>query len=377
MSDLPKILIFVDWYVPGYRAGGPIRSVNNLAKQLSRFYDIYVFTGSKDFGVEEKYAGVSFDCWTKLDGHQVYYCDQKIDLNIIKSVIGQIQPQFVYLNSLFSKKFTLLPLKILKDYSQITTILAPRGMLGAGALKIKATKKKLFLFVTKIAGKFKNVEWHVTAETEKQEVLAYFPQAKLFVASNLATQLSTRFEQKEKKSGELNLVFISRVYEKKNILGAIRALNQGFKGQINYDIYGPMEDTAYWEECLTVAKELPKNVSISYKGLLKHEEIYDVLIQYHFLYFMTFNENFGHVIIEAMNCSCPVIISDQTPWRQLQSNKLGWDISNTDMPMIREAINHALDMEQPEYDEWAEMAYNFSVKQVGKDEVSRYKLLFS
>ena len=41
----------------------------------------------------------------------------------------------------------------------------------------------------------------------------------------------------------------------------------------------------------------------------------------------TLGENFGHVIVEAWTAGCPVLVSDRTPWRQLASHGVGWDVA--------------------------------------------------
>jgi glycosyltransferase involved in cell wall biosynthesis len=40
----------------------------------------------------------------------------------------------------------------------------------------------------------------------------------------------------------------------------------------------------------------------------------------------TRGENFGHVFLEAWSAGVPVLVSDQTPWRGLESLQVGWDI---------------------------------------------------
>ncbi len=39
-----------------------------------------------------------------------------------------------------------------------------------------------------------------------------------------------------------------------------------------------------------------------------------------------FSENFGHAINEALSAGVPVVISDKTPWRNLQEKGMGWDL---------------------------------------------------
>jgi hypothetical protein len=40
-----KILIFVDWFEPGFKAGGPIQSCRNLVESLGDDFDFYLVTG--------------------------------------------------------------------------------------------------------------------------------------------------------------------------------------------------------------------------------------------------------------------------------------------------------------------------------------------
>ena len=42
----PLVLIFCDYFWPGYRAGGPITTLRNTVKQLNDVYDFKVVTGT-------------------------------------------------------------------------------------------------------------------------------------------------------------------------------------------------------------------------------------------------------------------------------------------------------------------------------------------
>ena len=48
---------------------------------------------------------------------------------------------------------------------------------------------------------------------------------------------------------------------------------------------------------------------------------------YDLFFLPTAGENFGHVILESLCSGTPVLISDTTPWRNLQDLGVGWDIS--------------------------------------------------
>ena len=77
----------------------------------------------------------------------------------------------IYLNSLFSKFFTVYPLKWrLQQKIKSNIILAPRGMLRDGALAVKPIKKQVYLLYAKLTGLFKNVHWQSTSSQETVEI---------------------------------------------------------------------------------------------------------------------------------------------------------------------------------------------------------------
>ena len=63
-----KVLIFIDWFLPGIKAGGPIKSVSAIVNQLSNDFDFYVLTTDTDFGENEAYKGVESNVWIDFKG---------------------------------------------------------------------------------------------------------------------------------------------------------------------------------------------------------------------------------------------------------------------------------------------------------------------
>ena len=57
-SNKRKILLFADWYEPGYKAGGPIRSCANFVHNMQSEYSVYVFTTDRDLGSDESYKDI-------------------------------------------------------------------------------------------------------------------------------------------------------------------------------------------------------------------------------------------------------------------------------------------------------------------------------
>ncbi len=53
-----KILVFIDWFLPGYKAGGPIRSVAHIVSQLSGNYKFFIVTRNTDYLESEPYKSI-------------------------------------------------------------------------------------------------------------------------------------------------------------------------------------------------------------------------------------------------------------------------------------------------------------------------------
>ncbi len=83
-----KILIFVDWFLPGYKAGGPIRSVANIAESLLEVFDIHIVTSNKDHGETETYRNIEFNVWIETKGYKVMY------LSSVENICERISATF-------------------------------------------------------------------------------------------------------------------------------------------------------------------------------------------------------------------------------------------------------------------------------------------
>lgn len=91
-----------------------------------------------------------------------------------------------------------------------------------------------------------------------------------------------------------------------------------------------------------------------------HEEIVNILQENHFLILPIFGENFGHAIFEPFAAGRPVIISNQTPWQNIEEQRIGWDIALDNQVKWLEAIEYAASMEQEEFDEWCQNAWDYA-----------------
>jgi glycosyltransferase involved in cell wall biosynthesis len=216
---------------------------------------------------------------------------------------------------------------------------------------------------------YKNTIWHASSDFEAEDILREFPGTKpisiardladlassrmreasiIVTASDLADGISPRSHTRSgKKPGQLRAVFISRFSPKKNLSGALKML-AGVLGDVSFDLYGPKEDLEYWDECQGLIAALPPNIRVRYCGEIEHERVARVFSEYDLFLFPTLGENYGHVISEALASGCPVLISDQTPWRNLEAEGVGWDIPLGDTERFRSVLQQCVDGD----DEW-------------------------
>ncbi|MCP4168948.1 MAG: glycosyltransferase [Chloroflexi bacterium] len=360
--------------MPGYKGGGPIRTIANLVAHLGDEFDFRILTADHDLGDAMPYEGVMLGQWQQVGKAQVRYLTRRErSWPNWRRLLQEIDYDILYLNSFFST-LTIKTLfwRRLGLFPARPIILAPRGEFSPGALELKQTKKQLYIdFALRMRLSDKLI-WQATGVNEKQDILNIWQSVKasneplVTVVPNLppADTGSTQFSSlTEKTIGNARIVFLSRIARNKNLDYAVNLLRQT-TDDIVFDIYGPIEDETYWQECLALMQSLPNNVQVSYKGAITADDVPNVLSCYHLLLFPTRGENFGHVILEALSSGCPVLISDQTPWRNLTEQKAGWDLPLEKPEAFQSALAQIVDMDATTFSTWSagarKMAQSFS-----------------
>ena len=375
-----SVLIFIDWFTPGYKAGGPTRSIANMAEHLSECFALFIVTRSNDYMEHDPYPFVVSDKWNVFSPnvHVFYASDKLINLNLYKQLIEYKHFDAIYINGIFSWKFSILPVIAAKKSKCNRIIIGSRGMLAQSALNIKRSKKIPFLKIASLLGLYTDVRFHATNEKEKEEIIGCIgKKTSVHIAENFAKKTITASQTIEKKIGRLKLLSVARVSKEKNTLHAIQLLSR-INQQISFDIYGQIYDQNYWEECCKEIKRLPANISVSYKGTISPDRMDQLLSNYHCLFIPTKGENFGHAIFESLLAGRPVLISDQTPWQDLEEHKAGkvFPLENNDS--FENGLIEMAKMNQLEYNIWAKGARNYADDYLTKvDLKEKYLEMFS
>ncbi len=376
-AQLPKLLFLTDWFAPGYKAGGPIRSTVNVVVHLQAFFQIYVLTTDRDLQAIDAYPGIETDQWILYQEHtQVCYLSpEQLQYATIKEKIEEVMPDIIYLNSMFSKVFTIFPLWWARaEAYRGKMVLAPRGMLRPSALQFKSLKKKLFLKLLYWSGFPKRICFQATDDHERKDIQRHFGlDTNIRVLGNLPAQVPDYQLRTKQKT---RLLFIGRIHPIKGLKLVLDCLKQ-VRSDIHLSIVGPLEDQDYWKNCQEVIDQLGGHIKVDALGAIPHHQLQPIFADHHFFILPTQGENFGHAIFEAFSAGLPVIISDQTPWRNLKDQKIGWDISLDQPEAFVNAIETAAAMDQETYDLWSKSAWEYARLYVeGSDLLERYQELF-
>ena len=346
----------------------------NLVDRFKYTYDIYVFTSDRDLNDSSPFD-VKTDQWIENEGYRIYYHSPgKMTFKKVKEVIVEINPDKIYLNSMFSNM--ILPLLAASKTGKI--IIAPRGMLRSSALKIKPIKKYVYISILRWLKIEQQICFHATDADEKHDIKRIFSKAsKIVEANNLPVGVENDLKKVSKNKGELKMIFVGRIHPIKNLLFLLDSL-QKVKGQITIEIVATRDDQDYWLACKKAVLRIQPEIEVIVSIAIPHHKIKSMLQTAHLFALPTEGENFGHAIFEALAVGCPVLISDQTPWKNLQEKYAGMDLPLGDLSLFSDAIQTFVDMGDDDWQKYRKgahlLALDYEKKLIESDD---YSLLFS
>lgn len=327
----PCVLVICRGFPPAYLFGGPVRSVGNLTAALEDDFDFWVLTSACDAGQATIMDGVIPDTWQRRGRVNVWYSRALTPPDIVRRVM-EVDPDVIYLNSLFDVRFSLVPLLINMVIGRHPILLAPRGELSKGALELKSTKKRAFIRLFRMLGIHRKVRWHVSTDREANDVSARFGRVPIEVAAPVPTRHHAPLSLKSNK-GVTKLVFLGRIAPKKNLIGLLRAVAL-VDAPLELTVAGPIEDRLYWSQCERIIATLPQHVKVRCIGPVAAADVFEEFSKHDLFVFPTLGENYGHVVLEALTAGTPVIVGRDSPWEVIEQEGAGWTCDPTDVTQI-------------------------------------------
>jgi glycosyltransferase involved in cell wall biosynthesis len=311
-----RVLATADYFEPGFRAGGPVRSLALLVDTAPPGVDLALITRDRDVNAAEPYPGLS-GSWIRRGRADIFYLpvrDRTAWVSLWRRLRGTTF-DVLYVNSLWSPVFTVLPV-LARTVGLLRTtqvIVAPRGELSPGAMAQKSWKKRPFAVAWGRLLKSSGAAWHASTEAEAAEIRTVYPWAATvhvtadqipLPADPLAPVVSGR---------QPRFIHVGRIVPQKNLLMVLEAFS-AVPGAAQLDIFGPVEDVDYWRRCLRLIESANLDGRVHYRGELGPSEVRETFRSYDAFLLPTRGENFCHAIAESLSASCPVICSDRTPW---------------------------------------------------------------
>lgn len=356
-NQVKTIVIFTDWYVPGFKAGGPIQSVFNLAELLSKDFHVKVVSRNTDLNSNQAYQNVLSDQWVSIGKqHEVLYISQgKLGFKIIKQIVKENTSNIILINGLFSFYFSFLPALLCITFPVRKVFIAVRGMLHTSALSVKPIKKQMFLTFARGLGLYQKPIMLATNAEEIEEIKKSLGRANPVIAPNIPMVYQDLKPSVEKNDKLFTVAFIGRIAPEKNPLILIEALRK-IQNPLKVVFCGGSNNESYLNSFKEQLSGLPAHIKYEYHPEMSHNDIQNLLSVTDVMALPSLGENFGHAIYESLVAGVPVIIGNNTPWKNLENNLSGIEIDPNDAPALKDAILRFMTMNNAEFEQWRKAA---------------------
>jgi glycosyltransferase involved in cell wall biosynthesis len=344
-----RALVSADYFEPGFRAGGPIRTLAHILEAAGATNDVRIVTRAHDLGITKNYPGIKAGEWVPRKNYHVWYTTRSLYMAFrLLRTVRRFDPEIYYLNSYFSGAFSRLPMLLmwLSILPRRPILLAPRGELFPAALAQNRRKKSLTLLMGDILGLDTSVTWQATSPDEANAIRRTrrdLGDANILVSPDMLPSVSTT--SLRPKSSPTRFVFMSRISPIKN-LHELLLLMPNLVGVLDLDIYGPT-DASYWLECRRLLSTCP---NAHYRGVAEGASVSEILASYDYFVLPSSSESFGHAIMEALVAGTPVVITNTNPWADVVAGLAGFVVGPHDALGLEQALRSAANASGADYE---------------------------
>ena len=373
-----KIIFPLGAFYPS-QMGGPCNTLYwHTCALKSKDIDNFVITTNRGIANEK----IDTNKWILNECGNVYYSKRGL-VSFCKFILQLSKmlhkSDVIHLNSLFNFysifSFTYCKL-FLRNKSIVWSV---RGELNKNALKFNNWKKIPFLWLYKRLNK--NITYHSTSEEETIHIQEFFLNAQIVQIPNLLSP-ADRIETNVSNY----LLFVGRIHKIKAIHKLIEALSlsEKFK-KSNFELHiiGKHEERhdSYKLELVNLINNLGLEHKIFFKGHLEGEQKELAYANAYALVLPSETENFGNVVVEALNQGTPVIASHGTPWKVLEEFQCGLHVSNVPEDLSI-SIDRVISLTKDKYYEWRKNAtklvdQKFNIKTQIHNWVSIYNSIYN
>lgn len=315
-------------YIPAYIYGGPTMSVSQLAQNLAKYgnCNVSVYTTTANGKTE---LDITPNSVHHINGVQVTYFkritkDHSHFSPALYIALWKNIHTFDYIHlhawwHLVSVVSALICVLKGKKF-----ILSPRGTLSTYSFNNRTSFLKKIFHQCIGEPLLCRANFLLTSKNEETEIkLLLNKSVKTYVLPNFVKIANQDIHLQIPDFGTFNLLFLSRVEEKKGIEFLFNALeNLTISYQLTIAGTG---DITYIEKLKKIAKILNIQQNLNWIGQVNNDEKFEILNKHHLLILPSYNENFANVIIESLSVGTAVLITPNVGLADfVEKNNLGW-----------------------------------------------------
>ena len=333
-----RICLVSSSFYPATFYGGPISATWDLSKKLAKNgHEIYVSTtnanGSKKLDVEcNKYLKKEENVFVKYYNEQI---TNKFSLSFLFGIWSDIKKSdIVYIQYLFH--YTVLFSLLFSVFQKKKIVVCPRGSFSVFTLNNKLPIIKLLWLNFLIKPMINKIVWQASSNLEERDILNKFPNADVEIINDgidydsfQNSILVSRNELLNKFTGitcnDVSNIFFSmgRLHKIKGFDVLIDAFNLFLEKDKYAKLIIAGGDDGVGKKLENQIKKLNLSSSVFLIGAVNFEDKKLLLNNCDYFTLASEFESFGIVIAEALSCGKPVVVSNKTPWKDIQINNCG------------------------------------------------------
>jgi glycosyltransferase involved in cell wall biosynthesis len=333
-----RICLVSSSFYPATFYGGPISATWDLSKKLAeKGIEVYVSTtnanGSKKLDVEcNKYLKKEENVFVKYYNEQI---TNKFSLSFLFGIWSDIKKSdIVYIQYLFH--YTVLFSLLFSVFQKKKIVACPRGSFSVFTLNNKLPFIKLLWLNFLIKPMINKIVWQASSYLEERDILNKFPNADVEIINDgidydsfQNSILVSRNELLNKFTGitcnDVSNIFFSmgRLHKIKGFDVLIDAFNLFLEKDKYAKLIIAGGDDGVGKKLENQIKKLNLSSSVFLIGAVNFEDKKLLLNNCDYFTLASEFESFGIVIAEALSCGKPVVVSNKTPWKDIQINNCG------------------------------------------------------
>ena len=338
-----RICLVSSSFYPATFYGGPISATWDLSQELAKKdVEMYISTTNANGNSRLK---VNTNRFIKQEEKLFvkYYHEQIINrfsLAFIFGIWDDIRKaDVVYIQYLFH--YTVLFSLLFSAVQAKEIIICPRGSFSSFTLSNKLPLLKALWLKLFIKPFSKSINWQASSYLEENDIKRRFPNARVEIINDgvdfSSFQQFNKYEKNELLEKYTNTQFkaISNIFFSMGRLHAIKAFDvliDAFSLFIKEDTNAKLiiagGDDGVGEKLKQQIIDLKLQDSVFLIGAIDFEDKKILLNNCDYFTLASEFESFGIVVAEALACGKPIVLSNKTPWKDLEKNKCGILVDN-------------------------------------------------